>query len=47
MPTWIPVNWGLIGNPINWVIVILMLSIGAIAVSIVVGGLATKSGVSQ
>lgn len=26
---WLPINWQLIANPLNWVIVILMLAIAA------------------
>jgi len=28
---WLPINWQLIGNPLNWVIIILMIAFGAFA----------------
>lgn len=44
LPNWVPINVGLISNPLNWVIVILMVTIGTIAFSLVVGGAAKKEG---
>lgn len=35
---WVPVNWGLLKNPINWVIVILMITIAAFGLSVLLGG---------
>lgn len=28
---WLPINWGLIKNPLNWIIILLMLIIGGFA----------------
>lgn len=32
---WLPVNWRLIGNPINWLIVVFMVIIASIALEVV------------
>lgn len=32
---WLPVNWTLLRNPLNWAIIILMVLIGAMGVDIV------------
>lgn len=31
MPEWVPINWGVIKNPLNWIIVTLMVLIAAMA----------------
>lgn len=33
---WLPINWRLIGNPINWFIVALMVLIAGIALEVVI-----------
>jgi hypothetical protein len=33
-----PINWELAGNPVNWVIIPVMLAFGGFAVSLVVNG---------
>lgn len=32
---WLPLNFELLGNPINWVIILLMVAIGGLAVSLI------------
>lgn len=34
MPEWVPLNWGIMKNPLNWIIVLLMVLIAAFAVDI-------------
>lgn len=31
----VPLNWGLLGNPVNWAIVVLMVAIAGIAVYLI------------
>ncbi len=31
MPEWVPLNWGLMKNPFNWIIILLMVLIAAFA----------------
>lgn len=31
MPDWVPINWGLIKNPLNWIIILLMVLIAGFA----------------
>jgi len=40
---WIPINWELIANPVNWAIILLMLAIGGIALHIVMPDYFNKS----
>lgn len=32
---WLPLNFALIGNPVNWVIVVLMIAIAGIAMTLI------------
>jgi len=34
---WVPINWGLVKNPLNWVIILLMILIAALALHVVTG----------
>lgn len=43
MPSWIPINWSLVGNPFNWVVVLLMMVIATIAISLVIGPKSSNS----
>lgn len=41
----LPINWGLIKNPLNWVIIVLMLLIAGIAFDVIARGIsATEKG---
>ena len=40
LPEWVPLNWDLVSNPLNWMIVVLMVLIGTIFLCMVLGGLA-------
>lgn len=39
LPDWVPLNWHLIGNPVNWVIVVLMVLLGTIILCVLGGAL--------
>jgi len=40
---WLPINWRLIGNPINWAIVVLMIAIAGIAMDVLLNAAQGKS----
>lgn len=40
---WLPINWRLIGNPINWAIVVLMVAIAGLAIDVVLNAAEGKS----
>lgn len=37
----LPINWALIGNPYNWIIVVLMVAIGGLALAAIFPSAAT------
>lgn len=43
MPDWVPINWGLIKNPANWIIILLMVLIATFAISLGVDFLKDRS----
>lgn len=32
----LPINWALIGNPVNWVVILLMLAIAGVAIAYII-----------
>jgi len=38
----LPINWALVANPTNWLTVLLMVTIGTIAFSLILGASAQK-----
>lgn len=37
LPEWVPLNWLLISNPVNWMIIVLMVLMGTILLCMVSG----------
>lgn len=39
LPDWVPINWDIVGNPLNWAVIVLMVLLGAIFLCIIGGAL--------
>lgn len=37
LPDWMPLEWDIIGNPANWIIITLMVLLGTILVTMLIG----------
>lgn len=47
LPDWVPLNQYLILNPVNWVIVVMMVIIGSIIMCIIGGAIGVTNGKSE
>lgn len=39
LPDFVPINWDIVGNPLNWVVITLMVLLGAIFLCMIGGAL--------
>jgi len=43
LPDWVPLNWLIISNPVNWVMVCLMVLLGTIILCMISGAVGTAN----
>lgn len=43
LPDWVPLNWAIISNPVNWVMIFLMVLIGTIVLCMIMGAVGLET----